>query len=108
MNQGALIEELLFGTNPILTVSRDKRVTSADPERSVCHNQELGIGGRQMAGGRPPSFISFTCPNCQALYQLIRHEVGPETDNCGITCRDRGAPFPARDGKFVLKCFMLR
>ena len=33
--------------------------------------------GRSMAGGRPPSFISFTCPNCQALYHVVKVEAGP-------------------------------
>jgi hypothetical protein len=39
---------------------------------------------------------------------LIRDEVRSETDNREITCHDCGAPFPARDGKFVLKYFTLR
>ena len=26
--------------------------------------------------GRPPSFKSFTCPNCQALYHIVKVEVG--------------------------------
>jgi hypothetical protein len=34
-----------------------------------------------MAGGRPPAFISFTCPNCQALYHIVKVEAGPETAN---------------------------
>ena len=33
--------------------------------------------GRIMAGGRPPSFNSFTCPNCQALYHIVKVEAGP-------------------------------
>jgi predicted Zn finger-like uncharacterized protein len=51
---------------------------------------------------------SFTCPNCNALYQVVRHEAGPETVNHEITCRACGSPFPARDGRFVLKYFVLR
>jgi hypothetical protein len=61
-----------------------------------------------MTGGRPTRFNSFTCPNCNALYQLVRVEAGPETVVRGPTCRDCAAPFPARDGKFVLKYFILR
>jgi predicted RNA-binding Zn-ribbon protein involved in translation (DUF1610 family) len=66
------------------------------------------LGAAIMADGRNTRFSSFTCPNCQALYQLIRDEVRSETDNREITCHDCGAPFPARDGKFVLKYFTLR
>jgi hypothetical protein len=32
-----------------------------------------------MAGGRPPSFRSFTCPNCQALFHVVKVEAEPET-----------------------------
>jgi hypothetical protein len=50
----------------------------------------------------------FNCPNCDALYQLIKDEAGPETDNREITCRACGGPLPARDGIFVCKYFLLR
>ena len=56
--------------------------------------------------GPPPS--AFNCPNCDALYQVIKTEAGPETVDREITCRSRGAPFQGRDGKFVVKYFMLR
>ena len=61
-----------------------------------------------MAGGRPPSFISFTCANCQALYHVVKVEAGPETTEAEVTCRACGAPFAGREGTFVLKYFMLR
>jgi hypothetical protein len=32
-----------------------------------------------MPEGRSPSFISFNCPNCNALYQVVQAEAGPET-----------------------------
>jgi len=51
---------------------------------------------------------SFTCPTCNALYQMVRQEAGPETVNREITCRVCGGPLPSCEGKFVLKYFMLR
>jgi hypothetical protein len=57
-----------------------------------------------MANDKPTYF----CPNCNALYQIVRVEAGPETAYREITCRDCGGPFPAREGKLVLKYFMLR
>jgi hypothetical protein len=66
------------------------------------------LWGRNMPGGRASSFGSFICANCNALYQLVRGDAGPETQNRQITCCNCGAPFPAREGKFVLKYFMLR
>jgi hypothetical protein len=56
--------------------------------------------------GRPRN--SFTCPNCQALYEIVKVEAGPETDDREIGCRACGGPLIAREGKFVLKYFLLR
>jgi hypothetical protein len=55
-----------------------------------------------------PGKLSYFCPNCNALYQLVKVDAGPETNDRQITCRACGAPLPAREGKFVLKYFMLR
>jgi hypothetical protein len=60
-----------------------------------------------MADGRSPAFNPFTCPNCDALYQVVKVEAGPETDNREITCRACGGPLMARKGPFVLKYFLL-
>ena len=51
---------------------------------------------------------SFTFPNCQALYQVVKVEAGPETVSREITCRVCGGPLAGREGKFVLKYFFLR
>jgi predicted Zn finger-like uncharacterized protein len=58
-----------------------------------------------MALGRRPT---FTCPNCQALYDVVKVEAGPETMLREVTCLSCGEPLLAREGKFVLKYFMLR
>jgi hypothetical protein len=50
---------------------------------------------------------SFNCPNCNAFYQVVRAEAGPETEDSEITCRACGAPLTGREGEFVLKYFML-
>lgn len=50
----------------------------------------------------------FNCPNCSALYQIIKIEAGPETVDREITCRVCGGPLQGREGNFVLKYFMLR
>jgi hypothetical protein len=59
-------------------------------------------------GGVMPSKPAYFCPNCDALYQLVKVEAGPETSDREIACRACGAPLPVREGKFVLKYFMLR
>jgi hypothetical protein len=51
---------------------------------------------------------SFICPNCNALYRMVGQEAGPETLYRELTCRACGGPLPAREGKFVLKYFLLR
>jgi hypothetical protein len=50
----------------------------------------------------------FTCLNCNALYEVVKVEAGPETSDQEITCRVCGAPLVEREGKFVLKYFLLR
>ena len=51
---------------------------------------------------------SFSCPNCKALYQVVSVEAGPETETRDVTCRACGGALPAREGKLVLKYFLLR
>ena len=53
-------------------------------------------------------FNTFTCPNCGALYQIIKVEAGPETDSREIVCLVCGGPLAAREGEFVLKYFLRR
>jgi hypothetical protein len=55
-----------------------------------------------------PSGKSFVCPNCDALYELVKVKAGPETVDRAVACRSCGAPLPEREGKFVLKYFLLR
>jgi predicted RNA-binding Zn-ribbon protein involved in translation (DUF1610 family) len=52
--------------------------------------------------------LHFKCPNCDALYQVIKVEAGPETVNHELTCRACGGPLAGREGNFVLKYFLLR
>jgi hypothetical protein len=62
-----------------------------------------------MANGRESGFNRFACPTCQALYDVVKVEAGPEADSGRqLTCRSCGTPLAARDGKFILKYFMLR
>jgi predicted Zn finger-like uncharacterized protein len=54
------------------------------------------------------AFNPFTCPNCNAFYQVVQVEAGPETKDYEVTCRVCGSPLSGREGKFVLKYFLLR
>jgi NAD-dependent SIR2 family protein deacetylase len=53
------------------------------------------------------SFKTFTCPKCNALYQMIRVEEGPENTEREVTCHSCGAPLSGREGQFALKYFLL-
>jgi predicted Zn finger-like uncharacterized protein len=48
------------------------------------------------------------CPNCNARYEMVKVEAGPETVDREVNCRSCGASLPGREGNFVLKYFMLR
>ena len=68
-------------------------------------------GGIQNGGVRlmiANATSSFNCPNCKALYRVVKVLPGPETVDRELTCRSCGAPLPARDSGLVLKYFMLR
>jgi len=49
----------------------------------------------------------FKCPNCDALYKVVRVEAGPAKTR-EITCRKCGGPLRGREGQHVLKYFLLR
>ena len=61
-----------------------------------------------MPTDRPSRSFFFTCPHCDALYQIVKGEAGPESVNREVACRSCGAPMPGRDGPFVIKYFHLR
>jgi predicted Zn finger-like uncharacterized protein len=50
----------------------------------------------------------FNCPHCNALYHVARAEAGPAINGQEVTCHACGGPLHAREGKFVLKYFLLR
>jgi hypothetical protein len=69
-----------------------------------CRDLEAKFGmGRVMTDK-----VLFNCPNCNALYQIVKIEAGPETTTRQITCRPCGAPLPPRQGKFIVRYFLLR
>jgi hypothetical protein len=59
-----------------------------------------------MAASKSPPL--FTCPNCKALFQCVKVEAGLETGDIEIGCQVCGGPLAGREGKFVLKYFLLR
>jgi hypothetical protein len=61
-----------------------------------------------MPEGRPPSFESFTCPHCQALYHLVKAEASPETNVQVVACLVCFGALTAREGTLVLNYFLLR
>ena len=63
-------------------------------------------GGLTMA--RPQRNPFFKCPNCDALYQVVKVEALPEARDHEIKCLVCGEPLAAREGEFVLKYFLLR
>ena len=57
---------------------------------------------------RGPTVKMFTCPNCQALYQVVKVERGLETVDREVARLSCGAPLVGREGNLVLEYFMLR
>ncbi|PWT83920.1 MAG: hypothetical protein C5B58_05665 [Acidobacteria bacterium] len=63
------------------------------------------LGSVMGAGNSPPL---FTCPNCKALYQVIKFEEGIKTPDTEKRCQVCAGPLVGREGKFVLKYYLLR
>ena len=47
----------------------------------------------------------FHCPNCEALYQVVKVEAPRVMGERELTCLSCGGPLDAREGRFVLKYF---
>jgi predicted Zn finger-like uncharacterized protein len=45
------------------------------------------------------------CPHCAAAYRVVHIEA--QSDPVEIACRSCGGPLAARDGKFLLKYFLV-
>src|SRR5262245_19807051 len=65
----------------------------------------VDVGGRIMSVDQASS---FRCPNCHALYRVVKVEAGLETVDREIKFRNCGAPLVGREGNFVLKYFLVR
>jgi hypothetical protein len=53
------------------------------------------------------SAASFDCPNCGARYKLVRMESDQVDLEGQIVCRRCGAPLLGREGKYILKYFLV-
>lgn len=49
----------------------------------------------------------FNCPNCGAAYDLVRVEAESITTDRELVCLTCGAPLKSREGRFILKYFLL-
>jgi transcription elongation factor Elf1 len=47
------------------------------------------------------------CPNCGSQYRVVRVEVDPAVSYGRIECRRCGGPLNSREGKFILKYFLV-
>jgi hypothetical protein len=54
----------------------------------------------------PLAATPFACPNCGAQYKLVRAEAGALPARQIIRCRC-GGPLKGREGKFILKYFLV-
>jgi predicted Zn finger-like uncharacterized protein len=54
------------------------------------------------------SAVHFICPNCSALYHVVKAEAGPDFTPREVTCLACGGPLPVRNRNFIFKYFLLR
>jgi predicted RNA-binding Zn-ribbon protein involved in translation (DUF1610 family) len=60
-----------------------------------------------MPAAEAPRVTRFNCPNCDATYDLVRAEAEGLTTDRELVCLACGAPLRSREGRFVLKYFLL-
>jgi predicted RNA-binding Zn-ribbon protein involved in translation (DUF1610 family) len=53
------------------------------------------------------SATPFDCPNCGARYNVVRMESHKVDLDNQITCRSCGGPLQGREGKYILKYFLV-
>ena len=51
--------------------------------------------------------VRFNCPNCGALYDLVRTEAESVTADSNLACLSCCGPLRGREDRFVLKYFLL-
>jgi predicted RNA-binding Zn-ribbon protein involved in translation (DUF1610 family) len=49
----------------------------------------------------------FECPNCGAQYKLVRLETNEALPDQELACRKCGGPLHGREGRFILKYFLV-
>jgi hypothetical protein len=49
----------------------------------------------------------FKCPNCGSQYKLVRVEAEPDPSHGRMECRHCGGPLNGREGRFILKYFLI-
>jgi hypothetical protein len=49
----------------------------------------------------------FECPNCGAQYKLVRLETNEVLPDQQLACRKCGGPLHGREGRFILKYFLV-
>jgi DNA-directed RNA polymerase subunit RPC12/RpoP len=55
-----------------------------------------------------PSASLFECPNCGAGYKVVRMESDKIDVEGQIVCRRCGGPLLGREGRYILKYFLVR
>src|SRR5262249_11782958 len=69
--------------------------------------QLRSTAGVIMLRAMSPSENKFSCPTCGAKYEVVRVEAPSGPNNPEIACVSCGSLLHGRDGKFILKYFMV-
>ena len=50
---------------------------------------------------------AFECPTCSAQYKVVRVKAESVSANQQLVCRKCGGPLHGRDGRFIVKYFLV-
>ena len=82
--------------------------TVTSPTLADTRTSEVDSQCRALANTMPVTETTpFDCPNCGAQYKLVRVETHETLPDQQLACRKCGGPLHGREGRFVLKYFLV-
>jgi len=86
----------------------DDRVEVNERSRPLALGRRANTGASgTMPAAEAPRVTRFNCPNCDAIYDLVRTEAGSIATDRELVCLTCGAPLQSREGRFILKYLLL-
>jgi predicted nucleic acid-binding Zn ribbon protein len=75
---------------------------------AIAPQMAVGNGADVLKEFSMGSSSRFNCSNCGAAYEVVHVEAENVANDCELACLSCGAPLQSRQGRFVLKYFLVK